>query len=216
MRRLIIVIAIAIDVNVYAADPIKQTPEWQLIDEREGIQVFKQNDDQFATITLRGTATIDAPIQETYDVMKDSSRSPEWVPMVIEKKDLRTLSPTSRIESSLLKMPWPLQNRLFVNIASVEFKADGSYHMSLKGIESPDESYLNKHTVLGIVHHSEFILRPKHENQCELFVEVNTDPKGLVPKWMVNMAQKEWPRNFFLGLRKQILKTRQERLDSAH
>ena len=34
----------------------------------------------------------------------------------------------------------------------------------------------------------------------------NVDPKGWIPKWLVNMIQEDWPRNTILGWKKQAAK----------
>ncbi len=39
-----------------------------------------------------------------------------------------------------------------------------------------------------------------------MIVEIHADPKGSVPKWLVNLFQKGWPRNTIEGIRKQAAK----------
>jgi hypothetical protein len=36
--------------------------------------------------------------------------------------------------------------------------------------------------------------------------EVHTDPKGSIPKWMVNLTQKSWAHTTIMGLRAQVRK----------
>ena len=36
--------------------------------------------------------------------------------------------------------------------------------------------------------------------------EVHCDPRGLLPSFVVNMVQKDWPRNTFVGLKTQVAK----------
>ncbi|MGZ3688603.1 MAG: hypothetical protein ACXWP5_09760, partial [Bdellovibrionota bacterium] len=38
-------------------------------------------------------------------------------------------------------------------------------------------------------------------------VQVNADPRGEIPKWMVNLFQKKWPYNTLEGIRRQAAKT---------
>ena len=36
--------------------------------------------------------------------------------------------------------------------------------------------------------------------------EIHLDPKGYLPKWVVNIFQKDWPINTFSALRKHVKK----------
>ena len=39
--------------------------------------------------------------------------------------------------------------------------------------------------------------------QTKVAVEVQTDPKGALPSWLINMIQKDWPYNSITSLTKQ-------------
>ena len=42
--------------------------------------------------------------------------------------------------------------------------------------------------------------------RTHLIVEIHADPKGSVPKWLVNLFQKAWPRNTIEGIMRQVAK----------
>jgi hypothetical protein len=44
-------------------------------------------------------------------------------------------------------------------------------------------------------------------NQTYVEARVFTDPKGSIPKWLVNFFQQGWPQDTFEGLRNQAKKT---------
>ena len=57
---------------------------------------------------------------------------------------------------------------------------------------------------MGWTHHSFFEITPTLDGRTNLVVEMNQDPKGLVPKFLVNLVQKSWPRDYFDNLRNYI------------
>ena len=48
-------------------------------------------------------------------------------------------------------------------------------------------------------------LKAIDDESTHVAVEVHTDPKGSLPAWLVNMIQKDWPRDTILGLTKRSL-----------
>lgn len=193
---------------VLASPALAEEAAWQKISDKDGIVVFARNLDGVPTISLRGEAVIDAPVQAVFDTMKDNSRAHEWMPMVAEKRDLQALGENQRLEYTHIKMPWPLTDRYFVNTGTVEKLGDGALKVFVKSAENP--TYKEDDKVLGVLKYSEFLLTPEAGGaKTRIKLEVNTDPKGLIPKFLVNAAQKAWPRDFLMGLRRQVQKAMQ-------
>ena len=47
---------------------------------------------------------------------------------------------------------------------------------------------------------------PVQEWQARVRAELHVDPKGWLPKFLVNFSQKAWPVNTFKGIRQQATK----------
>ena len=45
-------------------------------------------------------------------------------------------------------------------------------------------------------------LRPLAKNETEMIMFAHIDPKGKIPKWVVNLFQKSWPRKYFRSIEK--------------
>jgi hypothetical protein len=47
------------------------------------------------------------------------------------------------------------------------------------------------------------------ENGTKTYIDVrvNGDPRGFIPKWIVNLFQKKWPKNTLEGIRKLASRT---------
>ena len=98
-------------------------------------------------------------------------------------------------------MPWPLSDRYFINRAKAERLANGQMRIFVQSVSNPDANWLEQDKVLGFLHYSEFMLTPAEGvEKTHMVIEINSDPKGLIPKFLVNAAQKSWPTKFFTGL----------------
>lgn len=189
--------------------------EWEKVSDKDGIVVYMKNLDGVDTISLRGEALIDATVQDVFDTMKDNAQAHEWMPLVAAKRDLKATNANSRIEYTHIAMPWPLTDRYFINSGTAEQLPDGGMKVFVKSVENPE--YKEDDKVLGELKYSEFLLLPEGGGrQTRIKLEVNTDPKGLLPKFIVNAAQKSWPRDFLNGLKKQLTKRGKLRSALAH
>ena len=54
---------------------------------------------------------------------------------------------------------------------------------------------------------SRYILTAVDEGKrTKAMVEIHADPMGSIPKWIVNLFQKSWPRNTLIGMQQQLQK----------
>ncbi len=176
---------------------------WEQISAHDGITVLMKDLAGTPTISLRAHAVLAASVDDIFTVMRDNKTAAEWMPMIAERRDLEPLGDHQRIEYTHIRMPWPLTDRYFVNRARMERLAGGSMRLSVKSEAEP--KLVDKDKVLGKLLYSEFLLTPQGAG-THMTLEVNTDPRGAIPKWLVNMAQKSWPRDFFTGLQTQLAK----------
>lgn len=181
--------------------------EWQKISDADGIVVYQRQETNSKIVSLRAEGTVAAAPKVVFEVMKNNAEAAEWIPMVVERADIKAVSERERIEYTHVSPPWPIADRYFVNSGSAEFLADGSIKIVVKSLPSADLQPAWRHDdmILGELLRSEFFLRPvQNGTATALSFIVQTDPKGLIPKWLVNLTQKSWPREFFSGLNGQL------------
>lgn len=203
MRRAFVLTLLAASAPLRADAP----SGWEKISDHDGIVVYMRDLAGSDVISLRGEATVDATVANIVVTMADNKTAAEWMPMVKERRDLEAISATERLELTHIGMPFPMSDRYFINRGKREDLDDGKVKLSVRSVDNPDAKYLDEDKVLGVLHTSEFLLVPVDGGQrTHITLEVNSDPKGLIPKWLVNTAQKSWPRKFFTGLASQLEK----------
>lgn len=174
--------------------------EWQQLSDENGITVYQKNE-QGDGISLKGETVIAARLDDIINVMKENSTAHLWMPMVAERRDLYEISNTERIEYTHIAMPWPVSDRYFINRAKATRLDNGQMRVFVQSIDDPDPKYFEADKVLGFLHYSEIMLTPVNNgNGTHITVEINSDPRGLIPKFLVHMAQRAWPVDFFNGL----------------
>ncbi len=184
---------------------------WQPLSERDGIKVFRWETADSPLFAFKGEAHIDASIAKVAQVLADTSRRKEWVPSLIEAKIIRQISEKERIEYTSIATPPFTANRDFVLHAKAEFveaTRDLIFHFS--SVE--DAGMPPTNMIRGRVINSRYVLRQESPTKTYLEYTVHVDPKGGVPRWLVNLVQKNIPRHTIEAIRRQVQKPDVEEL----
>lgn len=186
-------------------DTVVQASDWEKIYEKDELIVYMKEPGKDGTISVRGEGILNFPLAAVYAVLEDNKRASQWMPLVKERRILKQLDPLSRIEMTHIGLPWPIKDRYFIDLSRLEKKPDGTQVISIKSVEKPQKEWLMDDKVLGFLHYSELKLVPiDNAKKTRLTIEVNTDPRGEIPLWLVNLEQRQWPKKFIEGLRMEL------------
>ena len=177
--------------------------DWKKIKTRKDVDVFKGEVEGSKVVAFKGTGYIDANIVKVISVIRDDKKKAEWISDLAETYVVNQKSPLEKVEYNRTKTPWPLDDRDFVYNAKVVI------HSKTKEVEiqmhSVEEKNIpaKKDVVRGALHASRYLLRSiDNGKRTYIEVEIFADPKGKVPKWLVNIFQSVWPSNTIDGIRK--------------
>jgi hypothetical protein len=167
--------------------------EWDIVSVEDNFTTKRSKVSGRSVYAFRGEVLADVPISKVISVFLNRKLRKEWVNLFKKQKDLQ-------IESELNKIYWIRFNLPF-------FLLDRDYVLHLKGNIDEDKKVITAN-IKSVLH------KDKGEEECcvraEAFgtfyrfeargkktyleVEVNTDPKGWIPSWIVNIIQEKWPK----------------------
>lgn len=187
--------------------PTEISTDWQLTREKDGIQVFKGKVSGSDLFAFKGVAEIDGPVARVATVIFDTNRAPEWMVDLEKALVVKWTSPTEFLEYDHFGTPFVMKDRDFLSHvtlstdpATKEFKF---HYESAQDGDAPETRY-----VRGCLMNSNFKLTPVDGGtKTKVIAEMHVDPKGSVPRWIVNFFQKDWPIDTFNGLRRQVKKS---------
>jgi hypothetical protein len=137
-------------------------------------------------------------------VLVDPKRGPEWIDSLAEARVVRRLSDTEYVEWDHVKTPFILADRDFVFDTKIDLLPDKkqvlvAYH-SVNDPAAPKTDYVRGQFIYG-----KFVLTSlDHGKKTRVLAELLCDPKGSVPKWIVNLFQKSWPHDTLTNLRTEM------------
>jgi hypothetical protein len=181
-------------------------PGWQKIDDSDGIVVYRREVPGSDVIAFKGEGVVNAPPVRVASVVFDTSRATEWIDSLVEARVVRRTSDTEYVEYDHFAMPFVIKDRDFVTLNRMEYDpARKTITIRLRSVSDPAAPATSH--VRGTVISSTFVLTPTADGKATLVSgDVHCDPAGAIPKWLVNMFQKDWPHTTLQKLRAQVAK----------
>lgn len=179
---------------------------WEPMSDKDGIQVFRKDIEGSSLVAFRGIGTVDASIAKIASVLRDEEHIKDWTDSVAEIKMLDLKSPLENIEYNRTSVPWPFKDRDFVihNLVEIDEKSK-KITIQIQSTDHP-AAPVNDCCVRGRLMHSSYVVEYIDPQKSRMDISIEADPMGNIPKWVVNLFQKGWPRNTLEGLRLQVRK----------
>lgn len=192
------------------ATPVRADDDggWQHEATEAGISVSTRTDAGRNLPVFRGVGVVDASLFEVLAVLYDASRFPEWMADCAGSRILRRSGDLERVEYNRTKAPWPVSDRDVV----VHARTTGS--LAKKEVWSRFEAttFPGAGPVDGVVRMTRlrgyYRLQALDGNRTRVTYQVDADPGGMLPDWLVKRASRRLPIDTIAGLRKQTRKMR--------
>lgn len=195
---LIFFLALSIDAK---ANPNAQ---WKVIHQEEGLNILEKEDEGADLVTFKGDGVLNAPLVRVAGVLLNHDRTPKWVDSLKENRVVKFITPNEYIEYSHVGTPIILKDRDFVVKTKLNYDAAAG-KLVVKSSSVEDPAMPQNSYVRGEVQLFEFTLQSiDGGKRTQMSAEVRVDPKGSIPKWLVNLFQRNWPRNAFYGIKKEL------------
>jgi hypothetical protein len=180
--------------------------DWTLMGRRDGIEVYRRETPGSPLVVFKGEGTIEAPLWKVASILLDTRRAPEWADSLKESRVVKRLGPAEYEEYNHLGMPFILKDRDFLSKVVIDIRADQKT-FSLAYKPADDGDMPRTHYVRGQIQYGLFeVTSLETGRRSTLKAEIQVDPRGAIPAWVVNFFQKSWPLNTFQGIRAQAAK----------
>jgi len=181
--------------------------EWDTVDRTtDGIQVLRKEVGDSTLVAFRGIGVVEAQLPLVATVILDTNRRLEWIEGLEDSRIIRWGDNNSFIEYDHIDMPIFMKDRDFVSKITMIFdlsKTELVFHYQ----PSDDPSVPRTDFIRGELIDATFILSSiDDDKKTKVDASFLCDPKGSIPKWLVNFFLKDWPKKTFRNLREEVLK----------
>lgn len=192
----------ALQVTLPAATAQAAEPLWEFVGVIDGVKVWRKESADSALFSFKGEITADVHIAKVLAVFLDRTQRKHWVDRFDDTRELEKPNPLSETYWIKFKLPIGISNRDYVLKADGTADAEnGVFTARIKSVEHPKapvEDCCVRALAKGTYYKFEAIKGSPEKTR--MVVEVSTDPKGMLPNWLVNLIQKSWPSKTLNGL----------------
>lgn len=167
--------------------------EWKEINHEDGIRCYSAKVKGKKIYALKGDIEINAPMEVISSFFYDTSKKKLWIAKLKDIKTIRRPAKYELVEHYTVKTPFFLDNRDFVYKGKITVNNDKTVlKVDLKSVidsKAPEREGI----VRGELIFANYTVEKIKDKKVKLTVTVLVDPKGSIPKWVVNLFQKSWP-----------------------
>ena len=177
---------------------------WEDVGVLNGVHVWRREEPATGVMSFKGEITTDVQIGKLVAVFADRNQRKYWVDRYADSKTIEKPGPLSELYWIKFKLPFPISDRDYVLRADGVLDADKRvFTANIKSVSDARKGN-DDCCVRATVNRTFYRFTALKGGKTKLEVEVNTDPKGLLPNWLVNLIQKEWPSKTLNGLLKRV------------
>jgi len=178
---------------------------WSLISSEDDIKIYLQNNPPKDIVPLKAVMNLKFSMEEVLCVVMDSPAKKEWLPRLKEIKTLKTDNPYHRTEFIRIDLPWPIADRTFVVNVNGQISKNADIVTVLVKSTETFRDLDEAGSVRGLIYESSMRLTKKVDH-VELQAIFYTDPKGIIPYWVVSFFTHKLSRRALIHFRKRISK----------
>jgi ribosome-associated toxin RatA of RatAB toxin-antitoxin module len=188
--------------------PSLASDEWRHLTTKDGIEVSEREVPGRAFPIFRGVGTIEANLYDVFAVISDVDRYTEWMHKCVDAREVRGESETVRYAYNRTSAPWPVSDRdVVLRSETIIIEPGGKVHVRFASVEEESVG-----PVKGVVRmrrlEGHYKLEALGPEQTRVEYQVDVDPGGRLPAWLVKRNTRDLPLHTLLNLRQQVSKTR--------
>ena len=183
----------------------KAQTNWSLKTNKDGVRIFTKTIPQSGLKAIRVQCALDATLTQMAALVLDVNAGKDWVYGTKSSLLLKAVSPAELYYYSEVKLPWPLSNRDFISHL-VAAQDAATKVVTIIGPTIPD--YLPEKKDIVRVQHScgKWTLSPAGNHRINIDYELEADPGGSLPVWLINLFGTSGPLETFRQLKVQVQK----------
>lgn len=207
-RIFALALAVVLTVGVSRWSAADGDTGWVFATSEAGISVSVRNDDSRSLPMFRGIGMVEASLLDILAVLDDTGRHTEWMANCAKAKVIRHIGEFDRVVYNRTASPWPVSDRDVVLLGSIEgsmIKREVWSHfraVSEPG-NGPIDGIVRMPRLKGFYH-----LQAVDDTHTRVTYQIDADPGGMLPDWLVSRATKRLPIDTIIGLRRQTQKMR--------
>lgn len=191
-------------ITLGASSNIALAKGWETVGTYNNVKVSRKTVEGSPLFAFRGVTEADISLDVLISTFSDPKQRRHWVDRYEEHVTIKK-TPLSETYWIHFGLPPLVSDRDYVLKSDAKIDRDaGVIEVKIKSVTHP--KYPPDCCVRAEVKGTYYKFTALSATRTKLEVEVHTDPKGMLPNWLVNLIQKKWPSKTLSGLIKHARK----------
>ena len=191
IRRALYALLVSLSLTALCGLSELRAEGWSSLGVIDGVKVSRKIVEGSPLFAFRGERVADIPLDVLIATFSNPKERRHWVDMY---KEHTTFEKTEMKEVYWIRFDLPplISDRDYVleSVAKIDKEA-GRLSVEIKSVEHPKAP--KGCCVRAEVKRTYYQFTALSRTKTKLEVEVHTNPKGLLPGWLINLIQKKWP-----------------------
>ena len=178
---------------------------WELKKNKNGIEVYVRDNSDSPIKELKMKFNVEASMSAIVELLLDVPAIPDWVYKCPEAYTIKKINDQVEVYYNLVDFPWPLSDR---DLIVKNTLTQDSLTKMVRSESFVSEGHLPEKE--GIVRikktHLWWEFTPKSNGLVEVEYFLSSDPGGLIPAWLINLAIDQGPIQTINAFRKTLKK----------
>lgn len=171
---------------------------WKILSKERGITVSVREEPGRELPTFRGEGIIEGELLLILAIVLDAPGAMEWAEGADEVRLVREIDPRTHILYTRTDTPWPVSDRdMYTKRVTEVVRPGEEYRLHLECQKGEAE---RKGVIRVTDCESHFVLRRVDDNHTLIEYQVNIDPGGSIPKFLIRWASKKVPFDTLVNL----------------
>lgn len=183
--------------------PAPSQQRWSLKKDKEGIRVYTRPLADSKFDELKVECVMEGRISQLAAVLLDINKHPQWVYNTKSAFILNRISGSELYFYTEINSPWPIQNRDLVVHVRI-FQDSTNKKMTVETVSVPGYVPVKGNIVRVPFSKVTWIAVPLRNNQFKIEYNIQLNPGGSVPAWLINLFSSRGPYESFSKLKERI------------
>ena len=182
--------------------PCLAQQQWELIKNKEGIEVYTRTNNVMSFKEFRGKMIINSRVSDFMSVLYDVEGLVSWGYNLTIARLLERRADSVQIYYAVAKSPWPYKDRdgVYLN----KFSWDEQTKTLLVDIELLEEPIEAEGNFVRIGGYGSWKVKELSSEEIEIVFQMQIDPRGSIKAWMANMFASDTPFYTLKGLKEAL------------
>lgn len=181
--------------------PLSAQEDWSLKKDKDDIKIYTKSVDSSKIKAYKAVMTVESTLEKVKETIIDGDQLHTWNYKALDSKLIKISSENTRIIWMALDLPWPLRNRDFVALLTLNRISTNAIRIDISVASDQyeiQEDYLRMNNFKG------YWLLEEQGNKVKITQQMYGDPGGSLPSWFINSTVTRAPYYNFIALRERV------------